>query len=367
MSHWRTGSVLVLALMGAACGDDAEEAAPALRPVRYERVATDSLSISRSLAAVVRAGVESRLSFRVGGSIERLDVVVGSSVRRGQILARLDPTDFELRVEEAKAALAQAQASLRRTEADFDRVRALYENNNASKAELDAARASAESSEAQVDAITKQLEQANQQLGYTVLLAPTDGAIASVEVEVNENVQGGDEVCLLISGGSPEVVIPVPEVMIGSVRPGQRVSVALDALPGEAFEAEVTEVGVAVTGASTTYPVTARLLDSNIRIRAGMAAETTFKFEQEGGDDRIFVPGVSVGEDRDGRYVFVLDRTGEREGLVRRRGVTIGATSETGIEILEGLSEDELVVTAGVRRLTDGMRVAVLESDEVGG
>lgn len=367
MNYFGIALALALATLAAGCGGEAEEAAPVLRPVRYERVSTDALSFARSLAGVVRAGVESRLSFRVGGSILEVDVNIGDNVVRGQTLAVLDPTDFELRVEEAKAALAQAQASLRRAEADFDRVRALYENNNSSKAELDASRANAESSRAQVEAVTKQLEQANQQLGYTVLRAPADGAIASVEVEVNENVQAGQEICLLIAGGSPEVVIPVPEVIIGRIRPGQRVEVALDALPGETFEAEVTEVGVAVTGGSTTYPVTARLLGSSLQIRAGMAAETTFRFEEEGGDDRIFVPGLAVGEDRDGRFVYVLEREGEGVGRVSRRSVTLGATSETGIEIVEGLSEDELVVTAGVRRLTDGMRVAVLEPDGVEG
>ncbi len=367
MSPSRSAGVLSLALLAAACGGPPEEPAPVLRPVRYEKVSSRALSVDRSLAAVVRAGLESRLSFRVAGSIERLSVKVGDRVRGGETLAELDPTDFELRVEEAKAALAQAQASLRRAEADFDRVRALYENNHASKAELDASRASAESAVAQVQAVTKQLEQANQQLGYTQLQAPGDGAIASVAVEANENVQAGQEICLLIAGSRPEVVIPVPEVMIGSIEAGQRVSVSIAALPGQTFGAEVTEVGVAVTGAATTYPVRARFLDWSSSIRAGMAAEVTFTLEGEEGGGRIFVPAVAVGEDRAGRYVFVLEPYGDGSGSVERRSVEIGATNVLGIEVVDGLSEGELVVTAGVRRLSDGMRVRVSGTAESDG
>ncbi len=364
MSRERWAAALVVALLATACGGEVDEPEPILRPVRFERVAARAQSVDRSLAAVVRAGLESRLSFRVSGSVQRLSVKVGDRVRRSATLARLDPTDFELRVEEAKAALAQAQASLRRAEADFDRVRALYENNNASKAELDASRAGAESAVALMQAVTKQLEQAKQQLGYTNLQAPSDGAIASVAVEVNENVQAGQEICLLIADRRPEVVIPVPEVMIGSIEAGQPVLVSISALPGQSFSAEVTEVGVAVTGAATTYPVRARFVDWSDSIRAGMAAEVRFTLTGEGGAGRIFVPAVAVGEDRAGRYVFVLEPAGDGTGSVERRSVEIGSSTVVGIEVIDGLAEDELLVTAGARRLSDGMRVRVLGPSE---
>lgn len=358
----RFSRLIGAALLGglvAACGAEPEASTPTLRPVRVEEVVISEGSVDRSLAAVVQAGVESRLSFRVSGSVARLDVRVGDRVRSGQVLARLDPTDFELRVEEAKAALAQAEASLRRVEADFDRVRALYENNNASKAELDASRAAAESAVAQANAVTKQLEQAGQQLGYASLRAPADGAIASVSIEVNENVQAGQVICLLIAAGQPEVVVPVPEGMIAAVEKGQQVSVEIPALPGQTFIAEVTEVGVSLTGGAATYPVKARLVGATVGIRAGMAAEVTFKWTDGGGEVRLFVPGVAVGEDRDGRFVFVL-RPGEAGvGTVERRAVRVGVASAAGVEIAAGVAAGELVVTAGVRRLSDGMRVRV--------
>ncbi len=354
-----------------ACGGPEPETAPELRPVRTHRVEVSGATAVRTLAGVARAGVESRLSFRVAGTVVAVHASLGDTVRKGQALARLDPTDFELRVEEAEAALAQGQAGLRRAQADYERVRALYENNNASKSELDAARAAAESAEAQVRAVRKQLDLSEQQLGYTVLKAPIDGAVAEVEVEINEAVRSGEEVFLLTAGSRPEVEVAVPEVMITAIEMRQPVSVVFDALPGRTLAAEVTKIGVAAIGAASTFTVVARLVEEAPGVRPGMAAEATFRLRAPGRERRIVVPGVAVGEDREGRFVFVLERgAGETagEGVVRRRAVEVGDEVQGlgGIEILAGLEAGEEVVTAGVRRLADGMRVRTAAGVEGG-
>ncbi len=353
--------ILTLATGLAGCGDEPQAATPELRPVRTVFVERSGGGVTRTLAGVARAGVESRLSFRVAGTVDSVDVALGDRVRNRQILARLDPTDYELKVDEAEAGLAQAQAGLRRAEADYERVRALYENKNASKGELDAARAGAESAQAQVESSAKRLEQAGQQVGYTVLRAPSDGAIAAVSLEVNENVGAGRQVFLLTAGAEPEIEVAVPEVLIAQVEVGQPVSVRFDALPGRQLAAEITEVGVAVTGSASTFQVTAGIAEPADDVRSGMAAEVTFTFKGDRGE-RILAPGVAIGEDRDGRFVFVLERGDNGTGVVHRRAVRVGEPTEGlgGIEILDGLAEGEEVVTAGVRRLSDGMAVKVL-------
>lgn len=352
---------LTLAAVLAGCGEEPPEAPPELRPVRTVVVERSDAGVNRTLAGVARARVESRLSFRVPGTVDSVDVALGDRVRHRQVLARLDPTDYELRVEEAEAGLAQAQAGLRRAEADYERVRALYENNNASKGELDAARAGAESAQAQVESGAKRLEQARQQVGYTVLRAPSDGAIAKVSLEVNENVGAGQQVFLLTAGAEPEIEVAVPEVLIANVSVGQPVEVRFDALPARRLAARVSEVGVAVTGSSSTFQVIVNMTDAAPEVRPGMAAEVTFNFAGNHGD-QILVPGVAIGEDRDGRFVFVLERGEGGTGVARRRSVRIGEPSEGlgGIEVLDGLDEGEEVITAGVRRLSDGMAVKTL-------
>ncbi len=341
-----------------ACGGEAPEPVEVLRPVRTARVEAAEAARPAIFAGVARSGVESRLSFRVSGMVEAVFVKLGDRVRRGQVLARLDPTDLELQVEEAEASKAQAQAALRQAEADYDRVRALYENNNAAKSDLDAARAGAESATAQVEAAGKRLAQARQQLGYAVLRSPLEGAIAAVDVEVNESTQAGAALFLLTSGGEPEVRVAVPEGVISQVREGQEVSVAFAALRGQTFPARVREVGVATVG-SATYEVTAILLEGSADIRSGMAADVTFLFPGNEGLSSMQVPLVSVGEDRAGPYVFVLEAAGDGTGMVRRRDVQVGQMVPGGLELLDGIEVGEVVVTAGVKRLSDGQKVKV--------
>ncbi|MCZ6507278.1 MAG: efflux RND transporter periplasmic adaptor subunit [Acidobacteria bacterium] len=355
----RLGFVVVGVSVLLAC-QEPPKAETVLRPVRFEQVSTSRAARLRTFAGVAKAGLETRLSFRVSGTVERVPVVVGERVRRGHVLARLDATDYELRVQEALAGLAQAEAAARNAEADYERVRGLYENNNASRRELDGARANNESSQAQVVAVEKRLEGARQQVSYCTLHAPVDGTVASVAVEVNENIQAGQKLFLLTAAGDIDVEVALPELLIADIELGQRSVVRFDALPGRSFEAGVTEAGVAMLGTATTFAVTVRLEEADPRIRSGMAAEADFRFPVAGGQGRMLVAPVAVGEDRAGRYVFVLDKG---SGTVGRRAVTVGELTADGLEVLSGLAEGELIVTAGVRRLTDGERVLVQESE----
>ena len=354
---------LMLPVLGlASCGDEEPASEPELRPVRYQKVSVGNVETSRTLVGVARAGTEADLSFRVPGTVEEVQVALGEKVGKGEILARLDTVDYELQVQEAAAGLAQAEASLRKAEADYDRTRSLYENNNASRSELDASRAAAESARSQVDAASKRLDLSRQQLAYTVLRAPAEGAIALKDLEVNENVEAGTTVFMLTSGSFAEVEFAVPEMMIADLEEGMPVVVRFDAFPDREFEAEISEVGVAVTGSSATFEAVARLKEETPNVRSGMAAEVVSRFHGASRQAGLVVPWVAVGEDRDGRFVFVVQPESEGTGIVNRRAVTLGEVGKE-IEILEGLEAGELLVTAGTRRLVDGMRVK-LESEE---
>jgi membrane fusion protein, multidrug efflux system len=353
-------SVTVIAGLLVSCGAK-EEPAPPIRPVRTETVTAAGATRVRRLAGTAQADVESNLSFRVGGNVRRVLVVTGDRIREGQLMAELDPTDLQLQVQEAEAALVQARAGARQADSEYERAQGLYENRNASRSDLDAARAAAESARAQIEAAVQRLELARSQLSYARLLAPAAGSIASVDVERNENVKPGQTVALLTSGSKPEVSVAVPESLIGQVRKGSGVSVAFDALPGRGFPALVTKVGVAATGMGTTYPVTVQLRDAAPDVRSGMAAEVAFTFAAGGGEgERYLVPPHAVLEDREGRFVFVVEPGGSSRGTVRRRGVRVGELTGEGLEIREGLKGGELLVTAGGSQIHDGLEVKLL-------
>jgi RND family efflux transporter MFP subunit len=149
------------------------------------------------------------------------------------------------------------------------------------------------------------------------------------------------------------------------VREGSGVRVTFDAIPGEVFPASVTEVGV-VTGMSTTYPVTVRLQEADPDVRPGMAAEVAFRFGSPDDKERFLVPPIAVGEDRMGRYVFLVEEEAEGFGVTRRRPVTVGELREEGIEVLEGVSDGDLLVVAGISKIVDGMKVKLLPERGVG-
>lgn len=350
-----------------ACGDG-EPPPETLRPVRTQQVFSTGGVRVRSFSGSARSGSESRLSFRVGGTIVELPVRVGDSVAVGQLIARLDAEDYRLATREAEAGLAQARAQAQNAESSYERVRDLYEADNASRADLDAALANFQSTEASVRAAEQRLQLARQQLSYTRLTAPTAGAVAAVPVEANENVQAGQVVIYLNSGTDLEVEVGVPEVLISQVAEGNETQVTFDALADRTFPATVSEVGVAATGTATTYPVTVVLREPDPDLRSGMAAEVAFQFESGEGRDLFIVPSIAVGEDRDGRFVYVVDvehaADGESGvGLIRRRPVRIGEMTTQGMEILEGLSDGEHVVVAGVSRIEDGLRVQFRRPD----
>ena len=131
----------------------------------------------RAFTGVAKAGVESKLSFKVPGTIETLNVKVGDIVQPGQLVAAIDPRDYELLVEDTEATLAQTRAQAIKAEADFKRIRGLFERDNASQADYDAARAAQDSARAQVRSIEKKLESANLQLSYTRLESQVAGAV----------------------------------------------------------------------------------------------------------------------------------------------------------------------------------------------
>jgi len=345
----------------AACGGEPTADEPLIRPVRTALVLSTASEQMRSFTGSTQAGAEIALSFKVPGTVMHLLVRVGDSVEKGQLIAELDPSDYELREGQARASRALRLAEKRNLEAQYDRVRALYENNNASRTELDAARAQAESADSLLEAASKSLELAAKQLSYTRLEAPVAGLVSEVPGDENENVVAGQTAVVLASGTLPEVKIAIPGLLISQVNRGDRVMVSLSTVEGPPLPATVIEVGVSAALGRTTFPVTAELHEDHPAIRPGMAAEVEFRFAGEG-EGRLLVPIVAVGEDRKGRFVFVFEAGPSGAGAARRRTVEIADVSSEGVEILSGLREGERVITAGVRRIQDGLQVRLLDA-----
>lgn len=355
---------LMTASLGTGCGGEQEAAVPEIRPVRYAQAFVAGSNQTRTFPGVSRAASEQNLAFRVSGTVTAVQINVGSIVRKGQVLMQLDSGDLELRRQQAEAGLAQTLAQSRNAEANYERVVALYENGNASMSEMDAARASYESTNASQASAETALRLAEQQVSYTQLVAPVNGSVSQVAVDVNEAVGAGQPVVVIIdSGENPEVQVTVPEVFIGSLRRGYPANVVFGALEEGTFTASVTEVGTAATNAGG-FPVIVRLNDgTNVnQVRSGMAAEVTFRIMGNAEFTGVLVPPHAVGQDHKSRFVYVLSPLDTSDiATAERRAVEIGALTPDGLEILGGVNDGEYVATAGLRTLVTGQQVRLLE------
>ncbi|MGI9342658.1 MAG: efflux RND transporter periplasmic adaptor subunit [Gammaproteobacteria bacterium] len=362
--------VLFAAFVLAGCEQPPESAGEIVRPVRYTEALAAGSVAQRIFSGVTKAALDADLSFKVPGNVTTIDFVVGDRVDTGQVVAQLDPTDYQVQLREAEAGLQRARAELRNAQANFDRTRELYENRNVSKSDLDTSRAAAESANALVAAARQQLEAARLQLSYASLRSPQACTIAGRYVEPNQNVSAGQPIVRVNCGDCPEVVIDVPGAWIGRIQQGAPGSVTIAALGNRSFAATVSEVGITAERGASAYPVTLAIGENCADIRSGMAADVQVSIP--GAEpDGILIPFVAVGEDRGGNYVFVLEsvdggaadtETADSGHYVaRRRDVTIDTLPNVeGIPVLDGLVEGELIATAGVRRLVDGQIVTLL-------
>jgi multidrug efflux system membrane fusion protein len=341
------------------CGESKTQV-QVVRPVRTVAVQINGPVQQRVFGGVSKAGVESRLSFRVAGTIISRPVKVGDVVKKGTVIASLDPHDYDLQVEEAEAAVLNAEAQERHAMAQYDRVSNLYETESASRSELDAARAQAESAKATREAIQKKLELAKAQLDYTTLKATKDGTIAAVDIEEGENVAAGQPVVRLNAGESMEVTVSIPESLISSIREDDLVSVSFDSKPGLFYPAVVTEVGVS-RQLAPAYPVKVQLLRHVPDMRSGMSAEVRFNFPTAKNDQGIVIPPMAVAEQDGKQYVWVVSGISQDVGKVERRSVAVNNISGDGLAIKEGLKPGDVVVTAGQQFLVEGQQVRVMK------
>jgi multidrug efflux system membrane fusion protein len=358
MSQKPIFAVLATALVLVGCEDEPEEP-EVIRPVRYVVVEGHDSATRRTFSGVAKSGQESRLSFQVSGQVLEVPISVGDKVKKGETIARMDPADFALQLQNAQASAAQSRAQERNAKATYERTRALYENQNASRQDLDADRTSYESGRAGLESANQQIRLRQRQLGYTHLRAPEPGVIATVDIEVNEYVQAGELVATLLAGDQIEVSIPVPASVIRSIEQGAEAKARFNSLDGKTFNGKVTEVGVSSAGGVTTFPVTVRLTEGQDQVRAGMAADVTFIFASLKEGLKYSLPISAVGEDREGRFVFMLQNVSDGLGIVTRSPVEVGEILSDGIEILSGVNPGDLVVTAGVSRIYDGLQVRV--------
>ena len=343
------------------CGTTEEQKAEVIRPVKYQKVVPGGGLQTRSFTGTSVSGTETRLSFKVGGTVNSLRVKIGEEVNKNTLLATLDDSDYELQYEQSDAAVKNADATEEQAKANYERVRSLYENGSTSLSNFESAKAAYESAKANESSLKKSRKLAKAQLEYTRLYSPIRGKISSVDAEVNENVAAGQQVLILSSEGDLEVNLGVPESFIASINVQDVVSISFSAAPGQTFRGVVSEVGFNINSQTSTYPVVIKLDDPENQVRPGMAASVTFEKRADHPEELLLVPAQAVGEDENGNFVYTLIAEDEFY-LIQRQTVTVGTLTGEGFQITDGLVEGDLIATAGLQMLLEGMKVRLYEN-----
>lgn len=357
---WRGGmraAALASLLALAACGEAGPEATPQ-RPVLVAHPGAGSSAGALAYPGEVRAREESALSFRVGGNLVRRLVDVGDRVRRGQLLAELDPGDLQLQAQAAQARLAAAEGELARAGADRARYATLARQQLVSRSAQDAQEAAYAAAAGQARAARASLEVARNQAGYSQLRAPRDGVIALRQAEAGQVVAAGQAIFGLAGEGAREVAIALPEARIRDFAVGRRALVELWNMPGSRLPAHVREIAPAADPQTRTYAARVAL-DGGGDTAVELGQSARVYFEPAAGRPALTVPLAAVQRDgKDGAAVWVVDPQTRRLRLVP---VRLGAYGEDSVPALSGLSASDWVVAAGGHLLREGQVVAPVD------
>lgn len=231
------------------------------------------------------------ISARVSGNVKAVMVTDNQRVKQGDILVEIDPADYRSKAAAAKANLELQRATLRLAESDRKRAKALYEQDASSAERYDKAVSTYEISVAQVKLAEEQLRQAELNLGYTTVVAPANGYVTKKSVETGNQVQTGQPLMALVDLDSLYVVANYKENQMERIRPGQEVTMTVDAFPGKVFKGKVDSI-MAGTGVSFALFPAENATGNYVKVVQRIPVKIVFP---EGADkDHLLRIGMSV-------------------------------------------------------------------------
>jgi RND family efflux transporter MFP subunit len=342
-----------------------------IRPVRAVQVGDVGELQRRGFPGRAQATQEIDLAFRVGGPLITRPVNVGDEVQQGDVVAQIDPRDFEVNLRNVRAQLAEAEAALERAAGDYRRQLNIFktEPGATSESAVDRAREGRDRAAANVESLQASVATAQDQLDDTQLRSPFDGTVVATYVENFQNVRQKQAIVRILDTSHIEMVVNIPENMISMASLVRTVLLRFDAFPGREFEGTISEIGTEASATTRTFPVTLIMEQpEDIKILPGMAGTAT------GGESDL--PdvqnrrglGVPVGavftpDSETQSYVWII-QTGENNlGVLERRPVKTGDLTRLGVLVTEGLKAGEWIVTAGVNSVREGQTVRILDQN----
>jgi multidrug efflux system membrane fusion protein len=360
MSLARMLTILPAAFAIAACGQP-EPTPPAPRAVIAQVAGAKAGGGATVYSGEVRARHENDLAFRIGGKVIGRFVEVGTSVKKGQLLARLDAQDAGFAVEGARSQLAAAEADHALARAELDRYRDLYAKKFVSQAVLDARETTFNTTKARLDQARAQLATAQNQSIYTALHAEADGVITALNLEPGQVVSPGQPVMRFARLGEKETAISVSENRLAELREADTIRISVWAAPDKQYRGRIREISPTADAATRTFAVRISILDADADVKLGMTANVALGDHAR--DVSIAVPLTALTQVDGKPALWVVD---PQTSQVNLRPVAVGAYREDSVTVREGLKSGEVIVTAGVHKLVAGETVRVLSETLAG-
>lgn len=348
-----TLTLIAAALALSACSKPAPTEEP-IRAVKVLTVAPDNMRSGAEFAGEVRPQSESRLGFRVGGKMVRRQAELGQRVQAGQVLAQLDPQDYQLAAQAGRAQLAAATTNRDLAAADFKRFKELREQNFISGAELERRSATLTAAQAQVDQAQAQWSGQGNQAGYTTLVADRAGVVTAVEAEPGQVVAAGTPVVRIAQDGPRDVVFAVPEDKVSQIAVGS--GVAVRAWGGSGLlKGQVREVAASADPVTRTFVVKVAL-DAKDAPPLGSTVTVVPQAFDRSGVQVIKLPTSALRQDGRATAVWLLDTASM---TVKLHPIEVATADGNDVVVSGGLQPGMQVVVAGVHVLSPGQKVTI--------
>jgi RND family efflux transporter MFP subunit len=312
-------------------------------------VGKTAINKSMVLVGEVKSRYESNQSFRIGGKIVERKVEIGSLVKKGQVLARIDATDTNLNTQAANADVSAAEANYELAKAEVERQRKLVEKKFISQSALDVREADLKTSAAKVQQAKSQASAIGNQSRYAILVADRDGVVTQVHAEPGQVVQAGEVVAQIVDTKQIEVLVAVPESHMARVKIGDNVAIKLWADREKTYVGTVREIAPAASSATRAFDIRVAFSNVDDAVKLGMTAGV--RFADEATKD-ILVPTAALTQINGKNMVWVIDKN----GIANLRVVKIGQFTEDGVPV-DGLHAGELVAVAGAHTFVNGQKV----------
>ena len=357
---WRlqTGAAAASALTGvlllSACAPKEVAAPESPRPVRTVVAGAMASSTTAAYSGEVRARYENSLSFRTSGKVLTRLVDVGSHVKAGQPLMRLDTVQETLQIASSDADVEASRSRITKLQLDISRTETLLSRKFASQAELDALKQALDEAQAGLKmSLARQQININQR-GFSELRAERAGIVTAISAEAGQVVGAGQPVLTVAADGEREVVVSVPESRVDELSQAKDMQVSIWALPGKHYKAVLRELAPDTDTVTRTYSARVRITNTDEALRLGMTAVVNLVDTDT--SKAIRLPLTAIYNKTGDVLVWVLN---PKTTQVNARKVVLGDAQNDTVWVKEGLSGGETVVTAGVNLLVEGQKVLV--------